>query len=138
MNAPTHLKHHPILEVADYDKIDAQYAEKTDAIALSIGNAQYDNSDISLKIWRYANNRFSRQSEEMPVHRGVDIVLLLVGALLYEPNANHSITSLGETQVDGRNVQEIKDYYNENKVFLEPRLNELRDRLNDLLPQKKI
>ncbi len=138
MNAPTHLKHRPILEVADYDEIDAQYAKDTDVVALSIGNAQYDGSEISLKVWRHTGERFSRQSEEMPVHRGVDIVLLLVGALLHEPDANRSITSLRETQVDGRSVQEIKDYYDENKKFLEPRLKELRDRLNDLLPQKKI
>ncbi len=137
MNAPTHLRHRPILEVADYDKIDAKHANDTDVVALSIGNAQYDYSEISLKVWRHTGKKFSRQSEEMPVHRGVDIVLLLAGALLHEPGANRSVTSLRETQVGGRSIQEIKDYYKQNKKFLEPRLKELRDRLNDLLPQKK-
>ena len=37
MHAPTHLKHRPIIEVTDYDEIDAQFAKDTDVVALSIG-----------------------------------------------------------------------------------------------------
>ena len=138
MHAPTHLKHRPIIEVTDYDEIDAQFAKDTDVVALSIGYAQYDNNEISLKVWRHMGEKFSRQSEELPIHRGIDIILLLTGALLHDTNANRSITSLREKQVEGQDIQTIKDYYNRNKVFLEPRLKELRDRLNDFLPQKKI
>jgi hypothetical protein len=138
MNAPTHLKHKPIVEASDYDKIDAQYAKNTDVVALSIGYAQYNESEISLKVWRHTGEKFSRQSEELPIHRGIDLVILLVGSLLHDTKSNRSITSLRETEVEERSVQDIKDYYDNNRNFLEPRLKELRDKLNDFLPQKKI
>ena len=68
MDAPKNLSHTPIISVGDYDKIDGKYANATDAMALSIGLAQYDRSDISLKVWRYTNDeKWSRQSEELPV-----------------------------------------------------------------------
>jgi hypothetical protein len=138
MNAPTHLQHKPIIEASDYCKIDAQYARNTDVVALSIGNAQYDENEISLKVWRHTGEKFSRQSEELPIHRGLDLAILFVGSLLFDPQSNRSITSLRETEVDGRSVQDVKNYYNQNSAFLEPRLKELRDKLNDFLPQKKI
>jgi len=138
MKAPIYLTHKPIIEAADYDKIDAQYAKKTDVVALSIGNAQYDEKEISLKIWRRTGKKFSRQSEELPIHRGLDLALLFVGALLFDSQSNRPVTTLGESEVEHRNVNDIKAYYEDNKTFLEPRLKELRDKLNEFLPQKKI
>ena len=49
MEVPKHLSHKPIIAVNNYSKIDAIYANETDAVALSIGKAQYDNGDISAK-----------------------------------------------------------------------------------------
>ncbi len=136
-HAPTNLKHKPIVEVAFYKEIDAQYAPDTDAVALSIGKAQYNHSDISLKVWRYTDCGYSRQSEELPLHRCLDLSLLLVGALLYNPNSNRSVTSLRETEVENQSVQGIKDYYIKNISFLEPRLKELNEKLNEFLKLQK-
>jgi len=132
-HAPTNLKHKPILEVAYYNEIDAQYAPDSDAVALSIGKAQYNHDDISLKVWRYTENGYSRQSEELPLHRCLDLSILLVGSLLYNSSSNRSITSLRETEVENQNVQDIKDYYTKNISFLEPRLKELREKINEFL-----
>lgn len=83
MDAPQHLSHKPIISVSDYDKVDGKYANATDAMALSIGLAQYDRSDISLKVWRYTNDeKWSRQSEELPVHRNLDLTILFLTSLL--------------------------------------------------------
>ncbi len=51
MKSPKHIQHQPIISVNDYDKIDALYANHIDVKALSIGKAQYDNNQISLKVW---------------------------------------------------------------------------------------
>jgi len=61
MKSPRHLKHKPIVPVNDDDKIDAQYRRNTDVKALSIGTAQYDEDEISLKVWRYTGGNWSRQ-----------------------------------------------------------------------------
>lgn len=130
--APEHLSHKPIVAVNDYDKIDAKYAKNTDVVALSIGNAQYDNAnEISLKVWRKPKNKkWSRQSEELPIHRNIDLNILLVGALLSDPSAEYSMTSLREEIMPGKNVKVIKYYYEKHKHFLRPRLEELRNKLD--------
>lgn len=81
MESPKHLSHHPIISVNDYDKIDALYANSTDVKALSIGIAQYDVSEISLKVWRHTDKKWSRQSEELPIHRNLDLSILFLAAL---------------------------------------------------------
>ena len=69
MKAPTHLGHFPIVVINDYNVIDEKVTGDTDAEALSIGLAQYNRNDISAKIFRHTGNMWSRQSEEMPLHR---------------------------------------------------------------------
>jgi hypothetical protein len=133
MNSPKHLQHKPIISVNDYDKIDAQYRFATDVKALSIGNAQYDYDEISLKVWRHTGEKWSRQSEELPLHRNIDLTILLLGALMTDVNSGYPKTNLRE-QIDNQDkVQEIKDYYLSHENFLKPRLEELRDKLNEFL-----
>lgn len=133
MDSPTHLSHKPIISVNDYDKVDAQYSKDTDVKSLSIGNAQYDGNQISLKIWRNSGKRWSRQSEEMPLHRNIDLNILLLGALMTDVSSKYPKTLLREEIVDESKVVEIKNYYKSNEKFLKPRLEELRDKLNDFL-----
>jgi len=133
MDSPKHLQHKPIISVNDYDKIDAQYRFATDVKALSIGNAQYDEDEISLKVWRHTGEKWTRQSEELPLHRSIDLNILLLGALMTDINSGYPKTNLRE-QIDNQNkVQEIKDYYLSHEIFLKPRLEELRDKLNEFL-----
>jgi hypothetical protein len=111
MEAPTHLQHKPIIAVNDYDKIDAQYADKTDVCALSIGKAQYDDKEMSLKIWRHTGKRWSRQSEEMPIHRCLDLNILLLGSLMTDAKEKYHKTSLRETIANTDKVKDIAEYY---------------------------
>lgn len=77
MKCPTHLSHQPILAVDDYDKIDGPYAHNTDAMALSLGLSQFDGNTISAKVFRNVSGRWSRQSEELPLHRVLDLAILI-------------------------------------------------------------
>lgn len=132
MESPKHLSHKPIISVNDYDKIDALYANQTDVKALSIGRAQYNSDQISLKIWRHTDEKWSRQSEEMPIHRNLDLSILFLAALSTDTTAHYPQSSLREVVDQISEVQTIKEYYEENKRFIEPRLKELKRLLNDL------
>ena len=85
-NLPTNLKHKPIIEVDNYSAVDAKNDPDADAKYLSLGYAQwntYGQKDISAKVWRKnEEGRISRQSEELPLHRVLDLVILI--AAYYE------------------------------------------------------
>ncbi|NMC99905.1 MAG: hypothetical protein GYA62_09305 [Bacteroidales bacterium] len=131
MNSPKHLSHKPIISVNDYDKIDALYADKTDVKALSIGRAQYDYDQISLKVWRHTDEKWSRQSEELPIHRNLDLSILFLAALSTDITAHYPQSNLREVIDNESEVQIIKEYYEENRKFIEPRLKELKRLLNE-------
>jgi hypothetical protein len=85
MKIPTTLKHKPVIFSEDYDKIDGR-VENSDAKGLSIGLAQWNdrgNVDISAKVWRYTGEKWSRQSEEMPLHRVIDLAIFICRTKLY-------------------------------------------------------
>jgi hypothetical protein len=137
MKAPTHLKHKPIIAVNDYDKVDSIYANNTDVKALSIGQAQYDDNDLSVKIWRHTGEKWSRQSEEMPLHRALDLSILAIAAILADTKSNYSLSNLREEIVDENRVAEIRDYFKQHENMLRPRLEELRKILNTFFDKEK-
>lgn len=130
---PRHLKHQPIIAVDNYDKIDSKYADLTDAKSLSIGQAQYDQDEISLKVWRYVNDKWSRQSEELPIHRNIDLSILFLASLMTDTDAKYSQSSLREEIVNEPSVHLITDYYDNHKEKLRPRLEELKSLLDRFL-----
>ncbi|RYD19281.1 MAG: hypothetical protein EOP88_19580 [Verrucomicrobiaceae bacterium] len=80
MEIPTHLKHKPVFVAENYNEIDGRYASKSDVQGLSLGLAQWNEKgqvDISAKVWRHTGERWSRQSEEMPLHRVLDLALFI-------------------------------------------------------------
>ena len=133
--APTR-KHKPIVSVSDYDRIDGIYANNTDAKALSLGRAQYNNKEISLKVWRWGNNKWSRMSEEMPIHRNLDLSILFIKTLIEGYNQQSFLVAPDQKLTSHPNngsVQDIMNYYNDNKAILEPRLKELKRLLEEWL-----
>jgi len=97
LSVPLHLKHRPILALEEYEHADGNKAGNSEAKGLSIGLAQWnseDSSEVSAKIWRHTGDKWSRQSEEMPLHRILDLTILVARARLlfrrYRP------TDLGE------------------------------------------
>ncbi|HEY3417210.1 MAG TPA: DUF6530 family protein [Armatimonadota bacterium] len=86
MKIPTTLKHKPVIVSENYDEVDGRYAYDSDAKGLSLGLAQWNDRgkvDISAKIWRHTGEKWSRQSEELPLHRVLDLAILLCRAKQY-------------------------------------------------------
>ena len=130
METPKHLSHTPIVSWNDYHRKDGKFANKTDAMALSIGYAQYDKKernqinlesdnrvrkqDISMKVWRKPGDRWSRQSEELPIHRNLDLTILLLSVLTNSMQSEMSVDMEGgigviqkfcSTEVDNGEIQ---------------------------------
>jgi hypothetical protein len=77
----------------DYDRVDGRYAHRSDAKGLSLGLAQWNDRgkvEISAKIWRHTGEKWSRQSEEMPLHRVLDLAILICRAKLYFAKRYHT------------------------------------------------
>ncbi len=86
MKIPTTLKHKPVVVSENYDQVDGRFAGNTDAKGLSLGLAQWNDRgkvDISAKVWRYTGEKWSRQSEELPLHRVLDLSILICRSLAY-------------------------------------------------------
>ena len=86
MKIPTTLKHKPVIVSENYENVDGRYAYNTDAKGLSLGLAQWNDRgkvDISAKVWRYTGEKWSRQSEELPLHRVLDLAILIARTKLY-------------------------------------------------------
>lgn len=93
MKIPTHLKHKPIIQVENYDRIDGRYADNTDAMGLSVGIAQWNTpgwTELSAKVWRNTGEKWSRQSEELPLHRVIDLAALVCITMDYSKNGRLS------------------------------------------------
>jgi hypothetical protein len=87
---PTSLKHKPVIVSENYEKVDGRKAYDTDAKGLSLGLAQWNDRgklDISAKVWRHTGEKWSRQSEELPMHRVLDLAILICRSSLYFQDA---------------------------------------------------
>lgn len=105
MRIPTTLKHKPVIAVENYGNIDGRMAYNTDAQGLSLGLAQWNDRgkvDVSAKVWRYTGEKWSRQSEELPVHRVVDLALLICRAKQHFADAYRypKLYDEGQPQID--------------------------------------
>ena len=86
MKIPTNLKHKPVIVSENYENIDGRSAYDSDAKGLSLGLAQWNDRgkvDVSAKVWRYTGEKWSRQSEELPMHRVIDLAILVCRANQY-------------------------------------------------------
>lgn len=86
MKIPTTLKHKPVIVSENYENVDGRKAYNSDAKGLSLGLAQWNDRgkvDISAKVWRYTGEKWSRQSEELPLHRVLDLAILILRSQLY-------------------------------------------------------
>ncbi len=91
MNIPTNLKHKPVIIVPNYEQVDGKQANESDAKGLSIGLAQWNDRgtvEASAKVWRYTGGeKWSRQSEELPLTRALDLAILVCRTNLYFQDA---------------------------------------------------
>jgi hypothetical protein len=85
---PRGLRHRPLV-LLDYAGHDGFYpANRTDCRYISLGWAQYDPRQLSVKTLRHTGDRWSRQSEELPLHRCLDAALLIAAAVDQAPHGD--------------------------------------------------
>lgn len=133
---PLHLKHRPSFMIP-YEPFDGQYIGATDAKYLSLGAAQYRGPDdpdaVSAKTWRYVDGKWSRMSEEVPLHRIVDLCAFLAQCL-FDASAQDTVifpagTFEGQANsMEARLIEPLPEaYHGEQRDRLAARLTVLRD-----------
>ena len=110
MKIPTTLKHKPVIVSENYENIDGRKAYNTDAKGLSLGLAQWNDRgklDVSAKVWRYTGEKWSRQSEELPMHRVLDLAILICRSTLHFQEAYRfpKLYDPGKTTIDRIGLQ---------------------------------
>ena len=86
MKIPTTLKHKPVIVSENYERVDGRKCYDSDAKGLSLGLAQWNDRgrvEISAKVWRYTGEKWSRQSEELPFTRVIDLAILVARTEAY-------------------------------------------------------
>lgn len=132
MKIPTHLSHKPILSV-EYEKYDSFYKNDSDAKFLSIGKAGYDNSKLSVKVWRNTGVKWSRQSEELPLHRNLDLTILALSSMNYREGASLSRSALEIDLVDKSKLLFLNDQLNVQQEEIEDRIRHIKKLCDDYL-----
>ena len=132
---PQNLSHKPVY-VLPYEHFDGQYAGNTDAFYLSVGIAQYDSDEISAKVMRFSGDQWSPQAEELPIHRPIDLSILIAKAL-FDASDNSVLIKGGTYSRQLNGVQLIRENRtnNENEVYdawVNNNGDDIRDRLNEL------
>jgi len=110
MKIPTTLKHKPVIVCENYENVDGRSAYNSEAKGLSLGLAQWNDRgkvDISAKVWRYTGEKWSRQSEEMPLHRVLDLAILVCRTKLYfqEAYRYEKLYDTGQPDIDRIGLQ---------------------------------
>ncbi len=101
MKIPTTLKHKPVIVSENYENVDGRYAYNTDAKGLSLGLAQWNDRgkvDISAKVWRYTGEKWSRQSEELPLHRVLDLAIMVARTKLFIKEESYRFQKLYDSE----------------------------------------
>ena len=145
---PLHLGHQPVfaLEYFDHDGRDDDAPldgeNETDCQFLSVGRAQWDPSQVSVKILRFPEQRWSRQSEELPPARLVDAVAWLCLCIRHcQASAVTIPAGLFENQPTELVVERVPSGRAQRQAFTEQlasnallrrRLSRLRNVLNEL------
>ncbi|RAR41921.1 DUF6530 family protein [Paenibacillus sp. MDMC362] len=86
MNIPASTNHKPVIISDNYGKVDGRFAYKTDVSALSLGLTKQNGdgkAHIAAKVWRAAEEQGAGPSYELPLHRILDLSILICSALTH-------------------------------------------------------
>ena len=105
----------------DYQSIDED-AGYGDAYFMDIGQSTWNKEDYSAKIWRWANKGkcWSRQGEELPLSRVLDLAILVIAAV------NGETSMLGEYFQNEDQKESLNKHIGDNMQILKPKLDELK------------
>lgn len=128
--APMHLTHKPIIATVDARTADDPEHDGnwTDVRSLSIGKAQWnDPNAFSVKVWRNVDGRWTRQSEEVPLHRALDLAILVITTMIEERSGAFAGHHLHPVIVDPNSLNELHEFIKENRGILTERLVEINN-----------
>lgn len=86
MKIPASTNHKPVIVSDNYGKVDGRFASKTDVGALSLGLTEQNEDGrvhIAAKIWRAEEEKGTSSSDEIPIHRILDLSILICSALTH-------------------------------------------------------
>ncbi|MBU5346178.1 DUF6530 family protein [Paenibacillus lautus] len=86
MNIPASTNHKPVIISDNYGKVDGRFAYKTDVRALSLGLSEQNEdgkAHIAAKVWRAAEEQGAGPMDELPLHRILDLSILICSALTH-------------------------------------------------------
>ncbi len=126
-NVPTHLTHKPIVAV-DYEHIDNS-AGTGDAKSLSVGEATWNgkygkekdldySAKIFRKLWSYDN--WSRQSEELPLWRVIDLATLVIAIINDKPSG------MGDIVVSPEKYAKLREFIRQNGTMYQQKIANLK------------
>lgn len=148
---PQHLDHKPVYALP-YQRFDgANGGPRSEVQFISVGIAQYDRYAISVKVMRHGGKKWTRQAEELPPHRVVDMTLFLSKVLLdaekdtikipvktFQHQDDNGICVFKEDQ---RTVEELRAFdeaVHEVTPNLKERLNVLYEFLHEMKQQHRL
>ena len=132
---PTWLSHKPIVAC----RYGNGFGDDTeDAKYLSVGRAQYDQQSASVKVLRHSGIRWSRQSEEVPIHRlGYMMQMLLSTIRLVQAEKTSPQTSLHEEIICPDELEFLKSEFHKNRDEIVHSIKEIKELVN-LIDLEKI
>lgn len=135
IGVPTWLSHKPII-ASKYENINPD--DSDDAKFLSIGRAQYNTNNVSVKIFRHSGQRWSRQSEEVPIQRiGYLLEILVVAILHCQKDDSANIQSeLMEEIISPQDIDFLREQIRENRHSIFDSLNRIRALIDEIDPDK--
>ena len=126
LKIPRNLKHKPIV----YWDIQNEKEEiSTDAKFISLGYASWNHDDFSVKIFRKPNKRWSRQSEEIPPQRLLNLSLFLISKIFEEELCFENEGVLENTDALNNYLAQFRDSTSIKQIFkiLAKHIKEIKD-----------
>ena len=130
---PTWLHHRPIL-ACDYQELNKTIVDRDydDAKFISVGRAQYNNDELSVKMFRWSGNRWSRQSEEVPIQRLPFMMAMMLNAIyrVQHKNQKKFKSDFNERLVMPEDLDFMGDCFGAYKELICRGLKEVKDLIN--------
>jgi len=146
---PQHLGHKPVYAMP-YQFFEGSPPGNTDSRYLSVGLAQWNPNDVSIKIMRHTGNRWTRQAEEVPLSRAIDMATFLTHVLAGSEgevvqmrpgtfeNQDEELTVERDRNRSISEMAQFDTYVDRHKPYLKKRLNALADLLIELRANGKL
>ncbi|WP_426445318.1 DUF6530 family protein [Paenibacillus sp. S-38] len=86
MNIPRALQQKPVIVSDNYEQVDGRYARNTDAKGISLGltdRNERGKAELSAAVWRDTGELDSPHSEVLPLHRVLDLAVLICRSSLH-------------------------------------------------------